>query len=823
MGTLLQDIRYGIRMLRKNPAMTVVATLTLALGIGANTAIFSAVNGLMLRPLPVANADRLVVFSGQPHGGDLFTQFSYPDFQDIRSQADGFSDVLGYVLNLAGMESDGKVEPVIFSYVSGNYFSALGLKPAAGQLIYGNETEKNGTEPVAVLGYEYWKKRFNGDASIIGKQVKMNSHAVTVVGVAPQGFHGTYTLVDMQAYVPLGMRMLWDQKRVDKNDYFVKRDAGDIKLLGVLKPGVSRKQAEVSANVVAQRLNQQYPDSHKGVSYHLYPERFARPEPDPSNGLVIVGVLFMVLAGLVLMLACSNVANIVLVRATSRERELAVRSALGAARSRIVRQLLTESGLMALIGGGLGVLAGVWAMRLITAIHLEVADIPLQFDFSFDWRVFAFSLAIAAITGLVVGMAPAWRAARADFNKVLHEGSRGILGSGRSRLRSVLVVAQVAVSLMLLVVAGLFVRSTQNAEHSYLGFDPHNVLNLTMETRTVGFDMPRTLQFYRDLQERVRVLPGVQSASIASVVPMGYSFEGANIYVEGTAVSGKEEAPHALYNVVDPAYFATMRIPLLRGRALTEQDTDKTPKVAVINEAMAKKFWPNQDPIGKRFRAQDPTSSPIEVVGIAKQGRYNDPVDDTTLFYYQPYTQNPTTFATLQLRTSVAPETLIQDVERQIHSLAPGIPLVDVQTMEEELGGVNGFFLYRMGSRFTVVLGMLGLLLSLVGVYSVISYAAAQRTHEIGVRMALGAARGDILKMVLRQGFVLVGTGLIVGLVLTFIASRGIGSLLVGVSPSDPLTFLAVTLLLAAVGLAASFIPARRAMKVEPLSALKYE
>src|SRR5215472_7745722 len=365
MGTLLQDIRYGVRMLLKNPAMTLVATLTLALGIGANTAIFSAVNGLMLRPLPVANADRLVVFSGQPQGGSLFTQFSYPDYQDIRSQADGFSDVVGFVINLAGMDSDGKVEPVIFNYVTGNYFSTLGLKPAAGRLFYGTETEKKGAEPVVVLGYDYWKKRFNADPAIIGRQVKMNGYAATVVGVTPEGFHGTYSLINTQAYLPLGMRMLWDQKHADKDDYWVKRDMSDLKLLGILKPGVSRQQAQVSANVVAERLNQQFPDTHKGVSYNLYPERLARPEPDPSNGLAIVGVLFMVLAGLVLLLACSNVANIVLVRATSRERELAVRSALGAARIRIVRQLLTESGLLALAGGALGVLAGAWAMRLI--------------------------------------------------------------------------------------------------------------------------------------------------------------------------------------------------------------------------------------------------------------------------------------------------------------------------------------------------------------------------------------------------------------------------------------------------------------------------
>ncbi|HET8890861.1 MAG TPA: ABC transporter permease, partial [Candidatus Angelobacter sp.] len=496
MGTLFQDIRYGFRMLLKNPAMTLVAALTLALGIGANTTIFSAVNGLMLRPLPVANADRLVVLDGHAQGAaNPFDQFPFPDFQDIRSQSDGFSDVLGYKLSLAGMEHQGKVEPVIYSYVSANFFQALGLKPAIGRLIYGAETEKRGTENVVVLGHDYWKKRFNGDASIVGQQVKMNGHSVTVIGVAPEGFHGTYALVDMQAYLPFGMRSLWTTG--NKDDYWTKRDDGDVKILGILKPGVSRQQAQVSANVVAERLNKEFPETHKGNTYRLYPERLARPDPDPANGMLIVGILFMVLAGMVLLLACSNVANIVLVRATARERELAVRTALGAARGRIVRQLLTESLLLAAMGAVLGSVVGIWASRLISSIRIEVADIPIRFDFSFDWRVFSFGLAIALATGLLVGLAPAWRAARSDFNTVLHEGSRGILGSGKSKVRNVLVVAQVAVSLMLLVVAGLFVRSSQNAEHTYLGFDPHNVLNVTMETRTIGFDQQRTEQFFR--------------------------------------------------------------------------------------------------------------------------------------------------------------------------------------------------------------------------------------------------------------------------------------------------------------------------------------
>jgi predicted permease len=826
MGTLIQDIRYGTRMLLKNPAMTLVAALTLALGIGANTTIFSALNGLLLRPLPVANADRLVVFGGQQQGGENFVRFSYADFNDIRAQADGFSQVVAYDLTLAGLESEGRTEPTILSYVSGNYFQALGLNPVQGRLIYGQETEKPGQENVVVLGYGYWKKRFNADPGIVGKQVKLNGHPVTVIGITPESFHGTYALVDMQAYIPLGMRMLWRQstdKTEDPNEYWTKRDVHDLTVMGIYKPELTKKSAEVSANVVAQRFNREYPETHKSISYRLYPEKLARPDPDPSNGMVIVGALFMLLAGMVLLLACSNVANIVLVRATAREREMAIRTALGAARVRIVRQLMTESILLAALGGGIGVLIGIWGSRLITSIRIEIATIPLRFDFSFDWRVFVFGLSAALMTGVVVGLAPAWRAARGQFNKVLHEGSRGVVGSGKSRFRSVLVAGQVAVSLMLLVVAGLFVRSAQNTEHGYLGFDPHNVLNATVETRTIGFDLERSRQFFRDLEERARTLPGVQSVSVAASVPMGYANQSSLVYVEGQPATSKEAVPNSLYNVVDPPYFTTMRVPLLRGRVFTEQDKENTPLVAVINEAMAKKFWPNQDPLGKRFSAKSAAGPFIEVVGLARQGKYTDPVDETALFYYVPLAQSPTSFMTLQLRTAVAPQTLIPDVERLVHELAPGMPVTDVQSMEEALGGVNGYFLMRMGTRFSVALGLLGLVLALVGVYSVISYAAAQRTHEIGVRMALGAARGDILKMVLRQGLVLVGAGVVTGLVLTFFAARGMASLLVGVSPNDPLTLCTVSVLLAIVGLIASFIPARRAMNIEPLRALKYE
>lgn len=823
METLVQDVRFAARMLLKNPLVASVAVITLAVGIGANTAIFSTLNSFLLRPLPVANADRLMLIAGQAKGGAYngATGLSYLDYRDLRSQSDVFTDMLAYNLNLVGLDYDGKPDPVVVSFVTGNYFSGLGLQPALGRLISGPEADHQGADPVIVLSYSYWRRRFNSDPAIVGRQVKVNGSPFTVIGVAPQNFHGLYSVIDMQAYLPLGLRTAWSD---DRNPFWTERgNSYELKVFGVLKPGASLKQAQSSVDLIMQRLARQYPQD-KDFGARLYPERLARPEPDPSNGIVIVGVLFMALAGLVLLLACSNVANIIMVRATARGREMAVRSALGAGRLRLARQLMTESGLLALLGGALGLLLGLWVSDLLGSIHLVALGSPLRFDFSFDWRVFVFGIVVALLTAVLVGLTPAFRLSRANLSSVLHEGSRGVLtGTVRSRLRSALVVVQVAGSLMLLVVAGLFVRSTRNAEHLYLGFDPSHVLNATMDIREAGLDREHGRIFFRQLEERMRNVPGVQSVSLASSVPMGYSHDDSPVYVEGGGPYTKEAAPTVFFNSVSRDYFSTLRVPLLRGRVFTDQDNDKTPLVAVVNETMAQKLWPNQDPIGKRFSRKAATGPFMEIVGVVKTGKYNNPAEEPIPFFYLPEEQMPESVRTLQVRTAGAPESMIAQVEREIHALAPSLPLFGVESMEQSLEGANGFFLFRMGTRFAGALGLLGLVLALVGVYGVISFVAAQRTHEIGVRMALGASRGEILKIILKQGFRLVGGGVAAGLVLTFAATRGISSLLVGVSPSDPLTLALASIFLAGVGLLASFIPGRRAMKVEPLRALKYE
>ncbi len=820
METLLQDIRFGFRMLVKNPTVTLVASLTLALGIGANTAIFSTLNGLFLRPLPVANADRLTVIAGEVKGQqDARFELSYLDYRDVRAQATAFSDVLAYSLNLIAVDYENHADSILVSHVSDNYFSALGLKPAAGRLLYGAETEQRGHEPVIVLSYAYWQKRFNGDAGIVGKQIRMNGRPATVLGVTPEGFHGLFSVIDMQAYVPMGIRTLWS----DNEDFWTKRDTRGLKVFGVLKPGVSMKEAQSSLDVVMGRLAQQYPEN-KNFGARIYPERQARPEPDPSNGTMIASAVFMGLAGVVLLLACTNVVNIVLVRSTARGREMAIRAALGAARTRLVRQMITESTLLTLLGGIGGMALGAWVSHMLGTIHIVILGSPLLFDFPFDWRVFVCGIAAALVTGVLVGVAPALRASRADMNQVLNEGSRGVVaGSNRSLLRNGLVVVQVACSLILLVVTGLFVRSARNAERVYLGFDPSHVLNATFDTRTLGYDKTRARRFYRELEENLRHVPGVQSAAIATTVPMGVSSSSDHIYIEGKSSSSKESAPQVRYNSVGVRYFETMRVPVLRGRTFAEQDNDQAPRVAVVNEVMAHQFWPSEDAIGKRFSVEGPGGPFIEIVGLTKQGKYAGPAEDPTPFFYLPMEQQGELIGIIQVRTASDPEAMGPELTRQIHALAPTLPIVDLQSMDSVLQGVNGLFLFRMATRFSGALGLVGLMLAMVGVYGVISYAAALRTHEIGVRMALGANRSSILKMVLRQGFILIGIGVAAGLVLAVLAGMAIKAMLVNVSPADPLTLGVAAAFLCAVGLLASFVPARRAMNIEPLKALRYD
>jgi predicted permease len=819
MATLWQDVGYACRMLGKSPMLTIIVILTLALGIGANTAIFGLVNGILFRPLPVKSPDQIMVLAAQVQGDTLgiFT-LSYSELVDLRKQADAFSDVFASQVNLGGLSYAGKANQFVYGYVTGNYFSGLGLQPALGRLFLPSEGEVGGKDPYIVLGYDFWQRRFGGDTGVVGKQALIDGQEATIIGVTPKGFQGTNFALNLDGYVPINMLPVQDAAT-----FWSDRSARSMIVMARLRPGVSLQQAQSSMDVVMARLAEQYPATDNGISARVIPERLARPQPFPNNIVPFIAGVFLALAALVLLLACMNVANILLVRATMRQREMAIRAAMGANRWRLIRQMLTESILLALFGGVGGLTLGVWASSAVGTL-LPFGRFPIRLDFGFDWRVFAYAMAAALFTGAIVGLWPAVRAGRTEVNSVLQSGGRSdTAGAGRHRLRSVLVVAQVAGSLVLLIVAGLFVRSLIRAQHTYMGFDADHVLNLTLDPREVGYDDARTKTFYHDLEAGVRALPGVESASLAFSVPMGAVQDGSSVYIEGQPPTAGQPPPVVIYNHVDESYFDTMRVPLLRGRAFRENDNDKAPLVAVVNQTMAQQFWPNQDPIGKRFSLKSSTGPFVEVVGLAADGKFIFIGWDKKPYFFVPVAQNFSAYRTLQVRSLLPPESMIAQMQNQVRALDANLPVSDVQTMRQSLAGGNGFFIFQVGEILAAAMGLLGLTLAVVGVYGVVSFAASQRTREIGIRMALGAGRPDILRLVLQQGLALVIVGVLSGMVLAWALTRSMATILVGVSPTDALTYGTATLLLAAIGFWACYAPARRAMRLDPMVALRYQ
>ncbi|MGB9403501.1 MAG: ABC transporter permease [Candidatus Acidiferrales bacterium] len=820
MNSLLQDIQFGLRTLRKSPGFTAVAVLTLALGMAANTTMFSMVNSVLLRPLPVPHADQIVVVATEQKNNPYYSAFSYPDFVDLQKQTEGFSGLFAYELSIAGLSADGTASHVAVSFVSGNFFSTLGIQPARGRLILPTEGAQPGSDPILVLGYAYWQSRFGGNPSVVGKQVLMNGHPVTIVGVAPKDFHGVYAIVDCQGYLPLSMATTIED---DTNGLWTNRGDREIHVLGRLKAGTSVKQAEASLNVVAARLAQQYAETDAGVAVRVYPERLSRPEPSASNPVPIAAAIFMILAGLVLVLACFNIANVLLVRATTRQREMAVRAALGAKRGRLVRQFLTESVLLAILGGAIGAVIASWASGVLSSLSLST-DLPLRLDFSPDGSVFAYAFGAVLLTGIIVGILPAMRAARTDVSAVLHEGGRGSSdGPRRHFLRNALVVGQVAGSLLLLIVAGLFARSLTRVQQLNLGFEPDHLLNLTMDVGEVGYKDAQGREFYRAAQERLQALPGVVSVAQAVSIPMGYYSEADAVYIEGHPLQAGERPPQLLHNSVTPSYFVTMRLPIVRGRGFTESDDEKATAVAIVNQTMATKYWPNEDALGKHFSIKGAAGPFIQVIGVTKDGKYRSPAENPSSFFFLPMAQHYNSLHVIQIRTSVPPETLALTAQQTIRELAPNLPVFDVQSMTTALQGGNGFFLYRFGAELTTAMGLLGLVLAVVGVYGVVSYAATQRTHEIGIRMALGAGRRDILKMVIGQGFGVVAIGVALGLIAAIAGTSAIANVFVGIRATDPLTYTIVVGILVGVALFACWIPARRATRVDPLVALRHE
>ena len=825
--TLLQDFRFGWRSLRNSPGFTAVAVVTLALGIGANTAIFSMVDTLMVRPLPVQRPLDLTYLAFPRDPTHFDTQFSGPEFRQLRDQTrDIFSDVNAVILgglsgptNRAdGLTVNGITRPAQTLFASGEFFQMLGIRPYLGRFILPSEGNVLGSDPIVVLSYRYWQTRFGGDRSVLGKAAYVNGHPVTIVGVAPKGFFGPTPLIEMEAYLPLNMMTA---ETAGNTDFLTAPDNRNLLILTRLAPGVSIQRANIVLASLGLQFTKQYPRSGVGTTLQA---RLLRPPGliDGPNPFPPLAGLLLTLAGMVFALACLNVANLSLVRAISRQREMAVRAALGGSRARLIRRLLSETLLLTLFGAAAGMVAGSFALRALSSAAIASA-MPWVLEFPLNLRVFLFALGIAVLAAAIVGVLPAMRISTTEnLSDILHEGGRSLTGRGQ-RTRSVLVAVQVAGSVALLIVAGLFIRSLESVSHADLGFDSTHVLNVELDPGEIGYSQVRGADFYRQLLTRTRVLPGVQSASLAMMVPLGDSVRGSEITIPGHLAKQGEDL-HADRNAVSPDYFKTMNITVLQGRDFLDSDSESSPRVAIINEAMANRFWPGISPVGQNFNRDGDAQHPIEIVGVVRNSRTEDLYSRISPAFYIPIWQDYTSAQTLQVRTSDQPQAIAADISSLARKLAPAVPVLSVRTMSDAVrNGANGLLLFNLGAKLTAALGFLGLTLAVVGIYGVMAYTVGQRTQEIGVRMALGAQRRTILWMVSRQGLAVIGTGLSIGLLTASAAERLVDQFLVGINPSDPVTYITVSTLLSFIALAACYIPARRAMHIEPTVALRYE
>jgi predicted permease len=820
MGTLFQDLRFALRQLGRAPSFAITAVLTLALGIGANTAIFSLVNSLLLRPLPVENPGQVAELAEALGNGPMFPAFSLPEFKQIRAEAGhSFSGIAAATMGLDGISTPGQQpQRILTTYVSGNFFRVLGLKPSAGRLLLPSEGEVVGQDPVIVLSYDYWKEKFSADPAVVGHPVTVDGRPFTIVGVAPKEFHGVQAFANIEAYLPMSELSI-ESAQADALTNWQNRE---FNLYARLQPGISFKQASAGMAVIARDLIRQQPVAEKGLALAAFPEPTMRIPVGNGSTIFIMAGLFLSLAIMVLLLACVNVANLVLVRATAREREMAIRSAMGAKRSRLMRQMITESVLLALIGGLAGVVLGMWASNGLAYINPH-ADLPLNLKFGFDWRIFFYSFATALLAGVVVGLAPAMRMAKANVSGVLRESGRSVSG-GRHRFRDTLVALQIAASLVLLVVASLFVRSLTAMQTMDFGFKPDGVLNLVFDPSEIGMTDQQARDLGISILARVHQLAGVEAVSHASTVPLGYFGNGGDVVtIDGAPPPADPNALGVGYNVVSPDYFTVMGIDVLGGRSLAEQDDAHGRDVAVISQTMARKFWPNQNAIGHTFHMATVKDSKIEVVGIVRDAEFQVYAGGKTQPYvYLPYAQHivGNSLMVLQLRTEHDPMALAPTAQKAIHDLAPGLPIFQVQTMRQGLYTLNGLLLFQIGASLAAIMGALGLTLAVIGLYGVVSYAVSRRVHEIGLRMALGASRSMVFRMIYKQSFLMIAGGLAVGLGLALAVARAVGSFVV-VNVFDPTTYIGVALVLALSALGSCYFPARRAMAVEPMVALR--
>ena len=812
---MFSELKYAVRSLAKTPWLVAVVIITLAVGVGANTTVYSWVRGVLLKPFPgVADGKRLVALENLYPNGHNNNNSSYPDFRDFRDSSRSLAGVLAYQFGPLSLGNDDQAERVWGEFVSGNFFDVLGVRPLVGRFFQADEQEEApGKYPVAVISARFWRRHFHSDPQIIGKTIRVNRQQLTVIGIAPTEFLGTVTGLSFDLWVPLAM----DPFLNEAPGWFEDRgDRRGLRLLARLRPGVPLPEARTEIQTIARRLAQSYPRTNEGIGATL------APMDQAFSGIQsLIGTMLKTLLGagaIMLLIVCANVANLMLVRATTRQKEFSIRLALGATRRRVIGQLLLESLLLAGLGGSAGVLLATqmagWLRFFIPAEHL-----PLALDFPPDFAVLLFSLSISVLVGLLFGLATALQTIRNDRLSGL--SGRGAIGDTRAhRLRAILVISEVALALVVLIGASLFFESFRHTRQIDPGFDPSNVLLAPMNLTEAGYDTERGTLFMRRLRARIEALSGVRAVSFADAVPLGFA-DGPKAYVQVSGyVPRRGEYMSVRVNPIWPGYFDLMRIALIAGRDFSERDDSQSPSVTIISEAFARRFFPGQVPVGRQVQLW---GSDRTVIGVVKDIKYRSLAETPQAYAYLPIQQAsvPGNGVHLHVRTVGPPEQFLPELRRELRSVDPKVHLFEIFTLSDYIG--EAWFAQKIGAALLGILGTLALLLAAIGLFSVMAYSVSQRTQEIGIRMALGAQTSDVFRPVLGRALELAMAGVVIGLALSFVLTRVVANQLLGVSATDPLTFVGVSCLLCAVALAASYIPARRATKVDPLTALRVE